>query len=171
MRFLLPAALLAAALASGCASRPDIHRDRDPAADLAAYKTFAFYPAMGASSRYAAMLGERVKDATRRQLAAHYAYSEIDPDLRVNVAMAVADRQELRSTPGARGYRTWGSVQTGEYKKGMLRIEIVDARRNALVWQGVAEGRVDDTALDDPGTAIDETVRALFAGFPQTNAR
>src|SRR6185312_4759601 len=45
------------------------------------------------------------------------------------------------------GYRAWGAypydIETVSYKQGTLAIDVIDANRNTLVWQGVAQGRLD----------------------------
>ena len=100
-------------------------------------------------------------------------YDESNPELRVNFFLKVEDRQEIRSTPtsgGFYGYRfyTWGGVNidTVEYKAGTLSIDLVDAGRNALVWHGLAEGRVRDDAVRNPGPAIGSAVAEIFGAFP-----
>jgi hypothetical protein len=165
-------ASMAAALVVGCASQPDIRLDQDPAVNLADYKTFGFLePAAGAGARYTSLLNARLRQATREQLERqHYVYSEANPDLRVNVILHVAERQELRSSPGARGpygYRGWGGgIETVNYRQGTLAIDLVDTKRNALVWQGVAEGRLDDKSIRNPGPAVEAVVGEIFARYP-----
>jgi hypothetical protein len=169
-------AAIAAALAAvaGCASRTEVRRDRDPAANLHAYRTFAFYEPLSVDgSRYSTLLGTRLKQATRAQLErSGYAYSEREPDLRVNLFLAVRERQELRSAAGAHGwYRGLGhGSETVAYRQGTLAIDLVDARRRVLVWQGVAEGRIDREAAESPGRVIDDVVGEIFAGFPRHDA-
>ena len=65
------------------------------------------------------------------------------------------EKTEIRSSPnmsagyGYYGYRAgmygaWSGypydVETTNYRQGTLTIDVVDAGRKALVWQGVAEG-------------------------------
>lgn len=165
------AALLLAALATlaaGCASRPDVRTDHDPAVDLASYKTFSFAPTHDASP-YEALLAARLQSATRAQLErAHYVYSEQAPDLRVNLRLAVADRIEWRSAPSRVGWRSGpsGHVDSRDYRQGWLTIDLVDTKRNALVWHGVAEGRLDARTLEQPGAAIEAAVGEIFARWP-----
>jgi hypothetical protein len=170
MRSLTFFALAVAMAAAGCTSQPDLRRDSDPAVDLVAYKSFGFFEPPGAGAApYTGLLANRLELATRRQLEAHYAYAERDPDLRVHLYLSIVERQELRSTPTARlmGFHEWGgNVETIAYRKGTLRIDLVDARKNRLVWRGVAEGRLDAKALENPGPLVEETVRQIFAGFP-----
>ncbi|NRF67326.1 DUF4136 domain-containing protein [Aquincola sp. S2] len=161
--------LLAAVLAAtGCASKPDVRHDQDAAFDVKAYRTFAFYEP--ATLHYTTLLEQRLRQATREQLErAHYVYDERDPDLRVNYLLQVVDKQALRSTPSPRlGYRGWngGNLETIDVREGTLAIDLVDARRNLLMWRAVAEGRIDDKAAQQPGPAIDAVVAELFTRLP-----
>jgi hypothetical protein len=40
------------------------------------------------------------------------------------------------------------------------------AKQNQLVWQGVAEGRLNRKAIENPGPVVEQTVGELFTGFP-----
>jgi hypothetical protein len=173
----LPALALTVAL-SGCATGPQVHVDRDPAANFAAYRTFAFFqPLATDNARYSTLMTAHLKQATRSQLERlGYVYDESSPDLRVNFYVRVADRQELRSsTTGFHGYRAdlyrgWNGypqdLETVNYKAGTLSVDLVASKTGSLVWQGIAEGRVREKAMRDPATAIDSAVGDIFRNFP-----
>jgi len=78
---------------------------------------------------------------------------------------------EVRSTP-ATGFRpiAWAGyprdIETIGYEAGTLRIDLVDVGRSSSVWQGVAEGRIPDEALRNPGPTVDEAVWSIFRQFP-----
>ena len=57
-------------------------------------------------------------------------------------------------------------IETVGYKAGTLRIDLVDVVRNASVWQAVAEGKIPEEAMKDPGPAVDAVVRSMFQQFP-----
>ncbi len=162
------AALLAAALGTGCASRPEVRHLQDPATDLAQYRSFAFFePARpGAFSDPAGM---RLRQAVREQMEQRgYRFDETAPELRVNVVVTLVEHPEIRSAPGTRGpwmYRG-GDIETISVRDGTLVIDLVDMERRALVWRGMAEGRVESAALRDPGTLLADAVREVFAVLP-----
>ena len=165
----LLAAVSAVVLATGCATGPAVFVDRDPGTDLHAYQTFAFFP--DHRTGYSTLVAEHVKRATRVELERRgYRYDEQNPDLRVAFALKVDERQELRSTPAFgpgpffRGFGAY-EIDTVEYKAGTLTIHLVDAARAVLVWQGVAEGRVQKDALENPAAAISAIVAEIFADF------
>lgn len=175
MRKLSLAPLAAASwLLVACSSGPTVRVDRDPATDMHAYKSFAFFERTSLDhGRYASLQSQRVRRATREELEKQgYVYNERMPDLRVNVDVHVRSKQALRSAPGATrpgGYRAWSGargIDTVDYRDGTLSVDLVDARRNALVWRGVAEGRVDEQAMKDPNSTIEAVVGEIFEGFP-----
>lgn len=174
------AGLLAAI--AGCASGPTVRSDVDPGSDLGRYRTFAFFEPLATDrDGYGTILSSRLKAATRRELEERgYRYSESSPDLRVNFYTNVKERQEIRSTPeiGFTGfyhyrrgfYNPWVGypydVRTINYTEGTLSIDLVDASRKQLVWQGLAKGTVTKKVRDNPGPAIDAAVARIFEKFP-----
>jgi len=87
---------LCAAIMAGCASAPATHVERDPTANLHAYKTFAFYQEPGPGrARYSTIAGNRIKQSTREQLQQlGYVYDERSPELRVNIVLNVDNSGE-----------------------------------------------------------------------------
>ena len=173
--FIAAAAVLMAACA---ASGPKVRTDRDPTADLSSYKTFGFYDQLlGDRARYSTIMSNRLRAATIEQMTKlGYTYDVRAPQLRINLFLQVSDRVDVRSTP-ATGFRplAWGGaprdVETVGYKAGTLRIDLVDAVRSASVWQGVAESRISEEAMRNPGPAVDEAVRSIFRKFPDTTRK
>lgn len=177
-------AVAAVAIASGCSSGPSIRVDADPTADFAAYRTFGFFePLATDKAGYSTLLTSRLKETARRELQARgYEYADTSPDLLVNFNVNVIDKTEVRSSPsmsagyGYYGYRAgmygaWTGypqdVTTTNYKQGTLAIDVVDAGRRQLVWQGVAEGRITKEVRENPSAAVDVAVTQVLAGFPQ----
>ena len=185
-RTLLAGVVIALGLA-GCSSGPSIRVDSDPSVNIVAFRTFGFFdPLATDQAGYSTLLTARLKDATRRELEARgYSYEESNPDLRFNFNVNVVDKTEVYSSPSATvgygyyGYRSgmygaWSGypydVQTTNYRQGTLTIDAVDAARKALVWQGVAEGRISKKAMENPAPAIDAAMAQIFAGFPSRTA-
>lgn len=169
--------LALAVVLGGCASSPKVSIDKDPAVDLGSYKTFGYFDKVATDKTpYSTLMTSHLKRATRAQLEQHgYTFVDANPDLRVNFFLNVADKVELHSSPSAGrfGYRAWAgaSYDLVEYRQGTLRIDLVDARRNALVWQGRAENRISEQASKNPGAAVDAVVGEIFAHFPAAPAK
>jgi hypothetical protein len=157
---------------AGCATKPSTFAHQDPQVDLHAFKTFAFFEAApGARARYGTLVGEQVRQATRAQLEKlGYVYDAANPDLRVNIMLAVQQRTEVRSSPvaGPLPYRAWGAskIETAEYREGTLAIDLVDAHRRTMVWRGVAQGRITRKDMEKADQTVRDAVRELFANYP-----
>ena len=181
LRWLLAALLLA--LLAACATGPRLSSDSDPRADFSAYRTFAFYSPLAIEREgYASLVSGRMKAAARAEMEARgYRYSEEDPDLWLNINAYMQRRTDVSTIPDVdyayyysyrhRGYVAvpyWHDRTTvHRYTEGTMNIDLVDAERNALVWEGIAVGRVtrnQDAAARD--AAIDATIRDIFAAYP-----
>ena len=53
-----------------------------------------------------------------------------------------------------------------QYTEGTLNIDVVDARKKQLVWEGVAVGTVGRVKPEQRGERIDAAVAAIFAAYP-----
>jgi hypothetical protein len=176
---LLAASALSAILAA-CASGPTIRADGDPSVNLATYKTFGFFDQLATDkSKYSTMLTTRLKDSTRRELQRRGYQESEQPQLLVNFNTNVENRTDVQSTPSASagfyGYRAgmygaWGGypqdVHTTHYQEGTLAIDLVDAVKKQLVWQGVAQARITKSMRENPSEAIDSVVTDIFEKYP-----
>jgi hypothetical protein len=181
------AAVMAAGLLAlaGCAAvGPEIRTDYDEGTDFSRYATFAFMERTerGESRSYDTLDDRRVIAAVSRELEARgYRRAEENPDLLVNFAITTEDVQKVQRVPssfvpppwyGWRGgyYYPWPhySYETyiDSYQRGTLYIDLVDAERRQLVWEGSAAGRVTQAALEDPAGAVDSAVTEIFARYP-----
>jgi hypothetical protein len=172
------------ALAACAAPRPEIRSDYDASTDFSQFRTFAFMERAerGVARTYDTLADRRVIAAVTRELEARgYRRAEADPDLLVNFAMSSEDVQEVQTVPSAivpppwygwRGgyYYPWPAytyeTYVDRYERGTLYIDLVDARRNQLVWEGRARGRVTRKDREDPAAALDLAVSEIFAQYP-----
>jgi len=177
------AVLLCTGLAA-CAVHPTITTDRDPSADLALYRTYSFFEPLTTDRKgYSTILSTRLRDATRRELERRgYQYVPSRPELLVNFNVNIRERQELQAMPrfGYFAYRTglydpWPGYPydfyTVTYQEGTLIVDLVDAARRQLVWQGIATGRITNAVMKDPDKVVDKAVTEIFAQYPTTARR
>jgi hypothetical protein len=184
MRALLVAATV---LFCACANTPTVHRDTNPAATFGSYKTFGFLSPLATDKfPYESLLTQHLKDATRQAMQSKgYVFSTGAPDLLLNFYVNIQNKQDVRTTPssaayagyaypgGYYGYRTGyyrayntAAIETVNYKQGTLTVDLVDAKQKILAWTATAEGRISNSALKDPGPAIDTLVGNLMAPLP-----
>jgi Domain of unknown function (DUF4136) len=178
-RTVVVAALAALALA-GCASTPSIYVDTDPAADFAAYRTYDFVAPLSTDGPgYSSILSQYLRTAAARELEARGYTRRDKPDLLINFNVQTKEKiqtSSLSSGPrfgGYYGYRAdyygvWGGYETQitQYTEGTLTVDIVDAARKQLVWDGTVVGRVRDEDRKNLQPAIDKVITQIFAKYP-----
>jgi hypothetical protein len=180
----LAAALAGIALtAAGCASTPDVRVNSDPTANFSKYRTFGFADPLGTDrGGYPSSVSQHLNTTARTQLEARgLRYVESDPDLVVNFGAALDQKYRVSSTPtptmgvGYYGYRTGmyaaypmyqDQTTVTPYNEGTLNIDIADARRRQLVWEGVVRATVNDKTLSNIGPVLDTAVANAFAKYP-----
>jgi hypothetical protein len=178
------ALFLAIVLLTGCAAvEPQIRVDFDRTADFSAFRSYGFPAELGTDrGGYSTLITGYFKQAVDREMQQRgYTYSGTDPDLLVNFFARARDVTDVRSQPvvwvghGYYGYRyglygAWplyaDGVSTVHYKVGTANVDVVDARRRQLIWEGVAEGKLTPEAMRDPQAAIADVVAELFKRYP-----
>lgn len=172
----------AAVLLMGCASKPTIYTNADPAADMSQFKTFAFAPTLGTDrdSGTRSLLSKYLEDAITREMTQR-GYSPVrqNSDLLVNVFVNTNEKISSRSVPTSAGYYdyrrgyygTWGGyggyeTQITQYTEGTLHLELVDAKRKQLVWEGIMVGRITDEVRENLQTAVDRAIPELMLNYP-----
>lgn len=182
---LLACTLLAAATLglSACATGPLVRTDHDPTVDFASYRTWGFYqPIAMEQSGYSSWISERVRADVQREMDARgYRYAAEGADLLVNFQGVVEDKTAVWSMPRSdvqwfysyrrRGYVAvpvwYDETQVSSYREGTLTVDLVDGRRNRLVWTGSASAPVGGKATPEKRMAeIDQAIAGIFAKYP-----
>lgn len=181
-------ALGALALAGCAAPKPTLRSDYDRSANFAAYRTYAYVNPVGTDKAgYSSIVTQHFKNAIDAEMQARgYRKVESDPDLLVNFHANATEKVDVRSTPtptmgvgvgyggyyGYRGsmYAAWpmytNDVSTVRYQVGTLNVDVVDARRKQLVWEGVAEGKLRKETMQNPEPAIRSVINQLYQSYP-----
>jgi hypothetical protein len=107
-----------------------------------------------------------------------YKYSAENPDLLVNFFMNTRERTEVRPNVGA-GYGYYGYREglyggwplydrdrTINYQIGTINVDIVDAAKKQLIWEGISEGRVTEESLANPKVTVNAVVTELMRKYP-----
>ena len=169
---------IAALMLAGCASGPEVRANYDQGVDFSAYRTFGFFETLGTdASGYESLVTQTLKSAVRREMEARgYTYAETGADLLINFNAKLAQQTRVSQSPSMYyGYRRgyyggWGGygydTHVQQYVEGTLNIDLVDARRKQLVWEGVAVGRVTDKQREQRQAAINAAVAEIFSKYP-----
>jgi hypothetical protein len=171
-------------LVAGCATTnkaPEARIDYDKKADFSVYRTFGFPKETGTDrGGYSTLVTKYFKSSVTTAMEARgYKYSEEHPDLLVNFYMNTTERTESDVRPGGYGYGYYGyryglynpwplydQDRTVTYKVGTINVDIVDAEKKQLIWEGVSEGRVSQEAMANPKVTVNAVVTELMRQYP-----
>ena len=175
-------ASLCALLLAACSNPINVRSDFDRAADFASYRTYGYYaPLATDKAGYSTLLTERFKRAVQNEMEKRgYTYDPKAPDLLVNFNANIEDKMRVTTVAqpvgmgwyGYRGgyYSAWpayaNQTYVDQYQQGTVNVDVVDAKRQKLVWEGVAVGRVSKKAMEDPEAAIARVIAEIYADYP-----
>ena len=182
-RLIVTSTLVTSLVLAGCASGPKVRTDSASNTNFSSYKTFGFMPQPATDKAgYATLVTQHFKDAISAEMTAlGYQFSETNADLLVNFNSNVENRTDVRSMPSASfnyGYYNYRrgfyagfpiyttDVDTVHYKVGTVNIDVVDAAKKQLIWEGVSEGTLKKTDLEQPKQAIANVVGLIFQQYP-----
>lgn len=177
-------ALCAVLFVAGCATNRESNNriDYDRAVDFSVYRTFGFPEETGTDrGGYSTLVTSYFKNSVTTAMEARgYKYSEENPDLLVNFFMNTRERTEVRAGRdlsmgyGYYGYRyglynawpMYDQDRTVTYKVGTINVDIVDAEKKQLIWEGVSEGRISEEAMANPRVTVNAVVTELMRQYP-----
>lgn len=179
-KFAVACLALAVLAAAGCAttSAPNTRVDYDKRADFSVYRTYGFPKETGTDrGGYSTLVTSYFKSSVSTAMEARgYKYSAENPDLLVNFFMNTRDRTEIRPNPraglGYYGYRDglyrgmYDQDRTINYQVGTINVDIVDAAKKQVIWEGVSEGRVTEEALANPKVTVNAVVTEMMRSYP-----
>ena len=171
------AAIFALLALAACATSPAVRAEYDRQVDFRSYRTFGFAEALGTDrGGYETLVTQALKSATRRQMEARgYRFAPAQPELLVNFNTHLRERLDVVRMPvapseyyGYRSYVAWRAydVEMHQYTEGTLNIDVVDAARAQLIWEGIATGPVTAEVYRNRQAAIEEAVERIFQKYP-----
>ena len=165
----------------GCASGPNIVTNSAPDFDVTQYRTFDFLQPLSTDrGNVRSLISTYLIEAATRELEmAGMTRSSDNPDLLVNFVVSTRETLQTRPSTSAsmhhgRGrYGTWSGWSMGasttevvQRTEGTVAVDLIDPRRNMLVWEGAASGRVTDSVRQNVQPAVERAVTDIFARFP-----
>ncbi|MCU7552298.1 DUF4136 domain-containing protein [Chitinophagaceae bacterium LB-8] len=166
-------------IACSCSPTMQVHSDYDKSADFSNYKTFSLYKS-DSSSSISQLNQQRIINAVRNEMIKKgYQETSSSPDILVNQVTILKDKVSVSSNTNYYGYGGmyrpyyWGAgggYSTTNYdvqhvKDGSLIIDIIDARTNKLIWQGIGNKEIDKP-IKNPDTKIPQAISIIMADFP-----
>jgi len=183
----MPIAVMLLLLASlaGCSSSGTLRSDYDHSADFGAYKTWNFFEDAGPDyAGYESLFTQYMLEAITLEMDKRGYVMSDNPDLLVNFNAYVQDKTKVTQTSapppmhgGYYGYRggsygAWGGYGYGtqthvsQYTEGTFNIDIVDAKKEQLVWEAVGVGRITDKVRNNLQQTVMEGVPNFYALYP-----
>ncbi len=173
-----------AALATGCASGPDIRADYDRSADFGKYRTYGFMSQAGTdASDFKSLATQTLQAEASRQMESRGYTRSDDPDLVINFKGKLEEKTDIESTPAPYygpgwGYRGWygapygaygyGSteVTTRRYNVGTLVMDVIDRGNRQAVFQGGLERVVTKEMMQNKQASLTQAVAQIFSKYP-----
>jgi hypothetical protein len=150
--------------AVGCSST-EIKTAKDPQANLAQYKTYAWAPETKTSSAKpnASILDETVMNDTDQQLAAKglQRTSPASADMLISYSAKTSDKVTYGMAPG---YWGWGPEEAYVTPEGTLTLHFVDPKTHKTVWQGSATNAINESGASQK--EIGNAISDLFKKYP-----
>ena len=171
-----------------CATGPRVYSSEKPQVDFSSYRTYGYVAQLGTDEPGAptSLLTQFLKSAIDREMQARgYRYVEEGGELLVNFYVETQEKIESRVSPSRGpyvgfsyyryrsglyvGWQDYSETDLSQYTEGTLNIDLADAARQELVWEGIAIGRVTEEARRDVQAAIDSVVPQIFEQYPYRN--
>lgn len=168
---LLGCVLLTGGALAGCGPNIRVHASYDERADFRSYGTFAMLEpdrALPTEPEVDPFLMQRLRRMVREEMLSR-GFREAAPDaaaLRVGVMAVVRGRVVVYPSSLGYGYR-WGGPWRGydvrEYDEGTIVVDLIDARRGAVVWRGTGTRVVTSRTSDED---LREVVWEILDEYP-----
>jgi hypothetical protein len=178
MRAGIAIALLLVLSGLGCAARgPAITSNADPNVDLRSFRSFDFMEPLSTdrANGVRTPLSTILMNSMTREMDRRGIGPSRDATLLVNFFVSTEERMQVRNVPTSTSfhsyrrhrYGTWGVQQTHvtQYTRGTLSIDLVDARTNVLVWEGIAEGRLRNDVRDTTQEQVNGLLSEMMQQF------
>jgi len=172
---------------TGCAAGLKVRSDEDPGADIGSYQTWNFFDPMGVEGGYnSPIFGELFREAITREMQERGYRLASDPDVLINVTLRGDDKVKMSTyttpymsgayynRPGGAYYGSAVGVGVGVEKRATrttevsVFIDLVDAERRQMSWQGVAVTDASDKVAQQLRDAIFTAVNKIYDLYPYT---
>ena len=167
---------------AGCATTPNTITNVAPGVDFSQYSTFGFFSPLASDNQgYESLVSNFLKVATAQELDGRGLTYSDSPDLLVNFYIETEEKIRTRNVPTAHSYYSYRGpygyhpyqaypayeTRIDQYTVGSLNIDVVDAKTQTLVWEGMVSGRVTDRSVRNLEETIDNAVAVIMVGFPR----
>lgn len=144
--------------------------DYDTKVDFNQFKTFAFYKTGIDKATISDLDKKRIMRAIETELLAKGMTKSAKPDVLVSLFTKSRNRVDVNDNFYGGFYypRYYGMNQlsVSQYTEGTLFIDLLDAKKKELVWQGVGSGTLSNSSVERKEAKIKEFVNEILAKYP-----
>ncbi|AOW09389.1 DUF4136 domain-containing protein [Flavobacterium gilvum] len=151
-----------------------VYSDYDKSVDFAQYKTFAFMKSGIDKVEISDLDKKRILNAIDRQLQSKGLTKSDNPDLLVNIFTKSKEEISVNQFSAAYGYGWgwgWNPYMYGGHTyvssstEGTLYIDLIDAKKKELIWQGEGSGTLSKD-MNEKDAIVNDFVTQILAQFP-----
>ena len=158
----------------GSCSSIKVNSDYDKSVDFSQYKTYAFHKRGIDRVEISGLDKKRILNAIDIELGKKGMTKSENPDLLVNIFTKERERIDVDQYNAGWGYGwgygwnpyLWGGrTYVSTYVEGTLYIDLIDAKKKELVWEGEGVGYLTENR-ERKESQINEFVAKILAQFP-----
>ena len=150
--------------------------DYDTKADFNSYKTFAFYKPGIDKAEISDLDKKRIMRAIESELLAKGMQKSQTPDVLVSLFTKSRERVNVNNNMGFNagfgfGWNPWvwgntANFNVNQYTEGTLFIDIIDANKKELLWQGIGSGALANRNTEQKEIRVKEFVNEILSKYP-----
>ncbi len=149
--------------------------DYDTKADFNQYQTFAFYKPGIDKASISDLDKKRIMRAIEAELLAKGMQKSSTPDVLVSIFTKSRERINVNDNNWGWGFGwgwspwMWGGagrLNVNQYTEGTLFIDIIDASKKELIWQGIGSGALAFRNIEKREARIKEFVKEILEKYP-----
>lgn len=157
---------------SSCSS-VKVTSDYDTSTDFSQYKTFAFYKKGIDKVEISDLDKKRILKAIESEMLAKGFTKSESPDLLVNIFTKSRQKVDIyNNNYFYSGWHPWYygpnfGMHISKYTEGTLFVDLIDAKKKELAWQGIGSGGLSTSGnVEKKEARIKEFVTDIMAKYP-----
>ncbi|WP_318345261.1 DUF4136 domain-containing protein [Flagellimonas baculiformis] len=177
---LIPLVALTLVLLASCSS-VRVVSDYDQKADFNTYKSYAFYKTGIDKAQISDLDKKRILRAIEAELGSRGFVKSDNPDVLISIFTKERERVDVYNNNFGWGYGGfynpwvwgpgwgwgWGGNNVSTSTEGSLYIDVIDANKKELVWQGRGVGTLNNTkSIEKKEQRIKEFVSQILQEYP-----
>ncbi|WP_457616976.1 DUF4136 domain-containing protein [Lutibacter sp.] len=146
--------------------------DYDTSTDFSKYKTFAFYKKGIDKVEISDLDKRRILKAIESELMAKGFTKSKNPDILVNIFTKSRQKVDVYDNSYYFGWHPWYygpnfGMHVSKYTEGTLFIDLIDAKKKELAWQGIGSGALNTSGnVAKKEERIRNFVAEIMAKYP-----